>query len=192
RNAKKAIKNIRSQNENSGDKIYKTSYVNRERGKITGKISPSGNLENQSSGGLYGAMGTVKISTQELPQNEGTSVLANNETTVIGAEGTTVLNVAGDVGTTVLNNANGVETTVLNTANVVETTALNGPGDVGTTVLNAAEGMGTTVLNDANAVGTTVLNAVGNVGSTVPNVGTATTFQVEYEITYVHSSETIV
>ena len=40
RNARKAIENIRNQNASSGDKLYKTSAVNRERGKLTDKISP--------------------------------------------------------------------------------------------------------------------------------------------------------
>ncbi len=43
-NAKKAIDDIRSQNEKTGYKTYKTSAVNRERGKLTDKISASGKL----------------------------------------------------------------------------------------------------------------------------------------------------
>ena len=67
-NARKAIENIRNQNESSGDKLYKTSQVNRERGKLTDKISPSGSLMKDPSGILGGgAMATEKISTQQLP-----------------------------------------------------------------------------------------------------------------------------
>lgn len=93
-NARKAIENIRNQNENSGDKLYKTSPVNRERGKLTDKISPSGSLMKDPSGHFAGAMATEKISTQELPPEETTVLDATNETTVldnVGAGETMVL-----------------------------------------------------------------------------------------------------
>ena len=126
-NARRAIENIRNQNESSGDKVYKTSPVNRERGKITDKISPSGSLMRNPSGILGGAMATEKISTQELPPEETTVLDATNETTV------------------------------LDTANE-------------TTVLNSEAGE------------TTVLDAQPDA---------APVFQIEYEITYIHSEEVI-
>lgn len=141
-NARKAIENIRNQNENSGDKVYKTSQVNRERGKITAKMTPSGNLARESSGGLGGAMPTEKISTQELPQVNETTLLGANETTVLGANETAVLG------------AN--ETTVLGTN---ETTVLGGGGAGETTLLSAET--------------------------------TPATFQIEYEITFIHTDEVI-
>lgn len=102
-NARKAIENIRNQNESSGDKLYKTSQVNRERGKLTDKISPSGSLMRDPSGILGGgAMATEKISTQELPQVDETTVLESNETTVLSANETTVLDISGTGETTVL------------------------------------------------------------------------------------------
>lgn len=102
-NARKAIENIRNQNENSGDKLYKTSQVNRERGKLTDKISPSGSLMRDPSGILGGgAMATEKISTQELPQVDETTVLESNATTVLGSNETSVLGNAGAGETTVL------------------------------------------------------------------------------------------
>lgn len=102
-NARKAIENIRNQNESSGDKLYKTSQVNRERGKLTDKISPSGSLMRDPSGILGGgAMATEKISTQELPQVDETTVLESNETTVLSANETTVLDFSGTGETTVL------------------------------------------------------------------------------------------
>lgn len=95
RNAKRAIENIRNRNESSGDKLYKSSKVNRERGKITDKISPSGNLIKKPSGNLGGgAMATEKISVQEFPPeaNETTVLDVANETTVLDSEvGETVL-----------------------------------------------------------------------------------------------------
>lgn len=87
-NARKAIENIRNQNESSGDKLYKTSQVNRERGKLTDKISPSGSLMKDPSGHFAGAMATEKISTQELPPEETTVLDAANETTVLDTSGT--------------------------------------------------------------------------------------------------------
>ena len=125
-NARKAIENIRSQNESTGDKTYRSSKVNRERGKITDKITPSGRLIKDPSHSLHGAMGTEKISTQELhPEdvtNETTVLTEGNETTVLtgeltGANETTVL-------TGELTGAN--ETTVLSyVAAANETTVLN-------------------------------------------------------------------
>lgn len=87
-NARKAIENIRNQNESSGDKLYKTSQVNRERGKLTDKISPSGSLMKDPSGHFAGAMATEKISTQELPPEETTVLDVANETTVLNTSGT--------------------------------------------------------------------------------------------------------
>ena len=75
--AKKAIKNIREGNIQSGDKAYKSSVVNMERGKLTDKISASGQLvKNQTSDGT--TMLTTKLDTQEL--------IGSSETTVLSAE----------------------------------------------------------------------------------------------------------
>ncbi len=104
RTAKKAIEVIRAQNESSGDKTYKSSLVNQERGKVTDKISPSGRVANKTDDMLTGAMATQKIGTQRLTAEE-TTVLGGNETTVLG----------GGNETTVLGGAN--ETTVLNSDN---------------------------------------------------------------------------
>ena len=92
--ARKAIEDIRNQNERTGEKTYRSSVVNKERGKLTDKISPSGNLEKNPSGSIWGAMRTEKISTQKLSEDvtEETTVLSNgNETTVLGGGETTVL-----------------------------------------------------------------------------------------------------
>ena len=97
-NARKAIENIRSQNEHMGNKVYKSSAVNRARGKLTDKITPSGRLQNSKDGA--GAMRTEKISTinlaeDEKNQAEETTVLNSSETTVLSenysASETTVL-----------------------------------------------------------------------------------------------------
>ncbi len=79
-NARKAIENIRNHNESTGEKTYRTSRVNKERGRLTDKISPSGRLIKNPSRSLHGAMGTEKIGTQRLNQD------GNNETTVLTGE----------------------------------------------------------------------------------------------------------
>lgn len=106
RTAKKAIENIRNQNESSGDKTYKSSLVNKERGKITDKISPSGRLVKEPTDLIGGAMATEKISTQQLVSDETVVLDSGNETTVLlSGNETTVL--SGEINNT------GNETTVL-------------------------------------------------------------------------------
>lgn len=99
--ARKAIENIRNQNETTGDRAYKSSAVNVERGKLTDKISPSGSLLKSPSDKLGLGMRTEKISTQRLSIEDGageTTLLdmGGNETTVLtpemaGANETTLL-----------------------------------------------------------------------------------------------------
>ena len=85
RTAKKAIEAIRQQNESTGNKAYKPSAVNAERGKLTDKITPSGRLQSQTAG-LPVSVGTEKFATSTLaPQPNETTVLESesNETTVL-------------------------------------------------------------------------------------------------------------
>lgn len=91
RTAKKAIENIRMQNEASGDKAYKSSAVNLERGKITDKISKSGRLIKHPETPFGTGKITEKISTQKLDTANETTVLSASETTVLSASETTVL-----------------------------------------------------------------------------------------------------
>lgn len=100
RTARKAIENIRMQNEQSGDKTYQSSAVNLERGKLTDKISQSGRLVPRSATPFGTGVITEKISTQRLSEDEAgeTSVLSEvGETAVLdsGAGETTVLETAG-------------------------------------------------------------------------------------------------
>lgn len=93
--ARKSIENIRQQNEQTGNKAYRPSPVNAERGKITDRITPSGKLEKKAGNDGI-SVGTSKLHTSELKN-------ASNETTVLESKAaeTTVLNAAtGD--TTVL------------------------------------------------------------------------------------------
>jgi len=104
--AKKAIKNIREHNEATGDKYHKVSAFNEARGKLTDKISPSGQLQRQGHSMKFG-IDTSKISTQELEYEE-----QSNETTVLSANETSVLeSSAGE--TSVLTEVNYGETSVL-------------------------------------------------------------------------------
>lgn len=86
RTARKAIENIRNQNESSGDKTYRSSLVNQERGKLTDKISPSGRLMRNPTDILGGAMATEKIGTQQLVSDETAVLDSGNETTVLTGE----------------------------------------------------------------------------------------------------------
>ena len=78
--ARKAIEDIRNQNEESGEKAYKSSAVNKERGKLTDRISPSGSLHSKPSDKLGFGMKTEKISTQRLDIEDvgETTVLSSN------------------------------------------------------------------------------------------------------------------
>lgn len=71
RTARKAIENIRMQNEQSGDKTYQSSAVNLERGKLTDKISRSGRLMPRAGTPFGTGVITEKISTAELEQPVG-------------------------------------------------------------------------------------------------------------------------
>lgn len=94
--ARKAIEDIRRQNENTGEKNYKSSPVNVARGRLTDKISPSGKLI-KNTGGIGISPQTEKFNTSELSPHTGNTELLNtgmNETTVLShsPNETTVLN----------------------------------------------------------------------------------------------------
>lgn len=74
--ARKGIQNIREKNEQSGDKTYKTSAVNRDRGKLTDKISQSGRIMQSHQEAFGTGAATSKIATQNLkPEYNETTVL---------------------------------------------------------------------------------------------------------------------
>lgn len=104
--ARKGIANIRNQNENTGVKTYKSSAVNRERGKITDRITPTGTLIKNPTDVMGGAMETTKIATGRLEaearESYETTLLeenGSNETTVLSDDGygeTTLLDKGSD------------------------------------------------------------------------------------------------
>lgn len=147
--ARKAIENIRNQNEETGDKVYKSSAVNKERGKLTDKISPSGNLHSKPSDKLGFGMKTEKISTQRLDNEdvgETTVLSSGNETTVLSSN-------AGE--TSVLN-----ETPAYNETTLLSPDMMNVPGKVD----------------------------FGDTGELPPLPGF---FEIEQEITFIHTQEII-
>lgn len=119
RNAKKAIENIRKQNEASGGKGYKASAVNLERGRLTDKITPSGNLQRRGITSGFGVH-TEKISTMKLEQQASVGMDTDNE-----SNETMVLEQDYSNETSVLNHNYSNETTVLSQQNVGETTVLS-------------------------------------------------------------------
>lgn len=130
--AKKAIRNIKEQAENVKDN--KESTVNRQRGRLTDKISESGRLIRMETNQLGMGVVTEKIGTQEFAGGNETTVLTQNETAVLDKNETTVLSQD--------------ETTVLTQND-------------------------TTVLTQSNE------SVIG------------TLFEIEYEITYIHTNERI-
>jgi len=73
-NARKAIDRIRSENEKTGEKVFKSSHTNLERGKLTDKISASGKISPATSGIKVSAP-TEKIGTAQLFSAEETTLL---------------------------------------------------------------------------------------------------------------------
>ena len=145
RTQRKAIERIRTQNEQSGDKSYRSSAVNLERGKVTDKISKSGRLIPKDPTPFGTGAITQKISTAELVAGAETDVLTVSE----------------------------------------ETSVLSAPASE-TTVLGNASAGETAVLGNASAGETAVLAPSGQTMETTSQV-----FTVEFEITYIHTSEVI-
>lgn len=106
--ARKAIEAIRQQNENTGDKAYKPSPVNIARGKVTDKISPSGNLQQRSGGLSIGAQ-TEKFATTELAASaaEATTILRSaDETTLLDGTESGVTTILSDQASVICNEQN--------------------------------------------------------------------------------------
>lgn len=93
-NARKGIENIRNRNQITGQKTYKSSKVNKDRGKVTSKIGVEIHTDNLK----VGAMGTSKL---DAPASETTLLNTASETTLLntGSE-TTILSAANE--TTIL------------------------------------------------------------------------------------------
>lgn len=103
RTARKAIEAIRQQNEATGNKAYKPSAVNAERGKLTDQITKSGKLRPRTAG-LPVSVGTEKLETAALRPSGGETELLqpiSPETTMLSdpaaATGQTEVLVQGNV-----------------------------------------------------------------------------------------------
>lgn len=136
--AKKAIENIRQQNEGTGDKAHKPSVENLKRGKVTDKISNSGRIIQAPSNSDGYTVSTAKLKADETEVLEeaigATEVLQNdafipspgNETAILGVDDnapaadpgneTTILS-AEDNAFAATQSAAGNETTVLSEPN---------------------------------------------------------------------------
>ena len=112
--AKKAIEDIINKNESTGKKTYKSSRVNKERGKITEKMTNSGKIGSGHSDLMGEAMATTKIGTQKL-QAEAREAYETALGSGAPAEQTTIL---GD--------AHASETVILDQIPLGETTVLDG------------------------------------------------------------------
>ena len=117
--ARKAIEQIRQQNEESGEKVHKTSAVNKKRGRVTDKITPSGRLR-QTTGPLGATMGTQKFAARDLMPTQDTTVLD-------GAGETSVLESPAYGETSVLESPAYGETSVLESPAYGETSVLTAP-----------------------------------------------------------------
>ena len=170
RTAKKAIQGIREQNEKTGNKSYQVSQVNRERGKLTDKISPSGRIVGKNPSSQLGySVETAKIAgiteetsvigneTSVLSQNE-TSVLSQNETSVLSQNETSVLSQN--------------ETSVLSQNVTAGLSQANVPP-----VFSAGE--------------TAFLSENAPASEPVQSSQAFSGFSIEFEITYIHTNEVI-
>lgn len=141
--ARKAIENIRQQNEVSGNKAYRPSPVNASRGKLTDKITPSGKLEARDATPSV-SVGTSKLLTQDD----------------VGSASETVLLEADSGATTLLTNAaedNGASQFV--TGNDVSSDNAGSMQNIQTGFAEAVDGYGAadaiTIEVDINFVGST-------------------------------------
>lgn len=168
RTEREGVENIRKHNEATGDKSYKSSSVNLKRGKLTDKISKSGRIMPSPSGAFSTGASTEKIATRGMRQQPAPaqSVPAADVTTVLQDENQTVVLGAADA-TTVLRDEN-------------QTVVLNTPAADATTLLAAEQ---TTLLADTE--GTVLLyNPDPQTAPAVPQ----NVFEVEIEITYIHTN----
>lgn len=75
--ARKAIADIRDQNIRTGDKRHKTSAVNLERGRITDRITESGNIQR------VGENVNTGIMTQKIDTPASVEIQEDSETTIL-------------------------------------------------------------------------------------------------------------
>lgn len=179
RTARKAIESIRKQNEQTGNKVYQSSTVNMQRGRLTDKISQSGRLISRGGDAFGVGSITAKIATQNLRTAAETDVLS-------GAPETDVLYTAAETDVLSCNQETSVlscaqETSVL--SNAPETVLL--AGGYGETSLLAPEMGSTQELGFAAP-------AAPATASPAPAIElTDQPFTIEYEITFIHTNEVI-
>lgn len=77
RTARKGIADIREQNIRTGDKRHKTSAVNLDRGRITDRITDSGNIQR------VGKTVNTGVMTQKINMSESEEMMEATETIVL-------------------------------------------------------------------------------------------------------------
>lgn len=78
RTARKSIANIRTKNEKTGGKVYRSSSTNKERPPLTSRMSPAVEIKKETT-------------TTTKQQYAETGILAENQAESLDEEGTTIL-----------------------------------------------------------------------------------------------------
>ena len=180
RNAKKAIEDIKRQNE-SYAYSDKANALNGKK-KITEKISTA-RLDNIGETTVLGYNGEDETTILGNSGTDETTVLGNN-----GTDETTVLGYSGEDEITVLGNNGTDETTVLGNNGTDETTVLGNNGTDETTVLGNNGEDKTTVLGNNGEDETIVL---GYSGELPKQMMSDAEFIVTEEIRFIHTKEWI-
>ena len=180
RNAKKAIEDIKRQNE-SYAYSDKANALNGKK-KITEKISTA-RLDNMGETTVLGYNGEDETTVLGNSGTDETTVLGNN-----GTDETTVLGYSGEDEITVLGNNGTDETTVLGNNGTDETTVLGNNGTDETTVLGNNGEDKTTVLGNNGEDETIVL---GYSGELPKQMMSDAEFIVTEEIRFIHTKEWI-
>ena len=180
RNAKKAIEDIKRQNE-SYAYSDKANALNGKK-KITEKISTA-RLDNMGETTVLGYNGEDETTVLGNSGTDETTVLGNN-----GTDETTVLGYSGEDEITVLGNNGTDETTVLGNNGEDKTTVLGNNGTDETTVLGNNGEDETTVLGNNGEDETIVL---GYSGELPKQMMSDAEFIVTEEIRFIHTKEWI-
>lgn len=85
------IKAMRESNEQSGDKSFRSSRVNLERGRLTEKVEDAGGGRTRGMPGTDELAATDKLTGQKRPPAAATAPQQEDATTLLREEGTTVL-----------------------------------------------------------------------------------------------------
>lgn len=193
--AKREIENIRAQNQQSGRKVFKSSKVNIERGKITDKISSSGHVIKSPSHSMGGSVGTEKIGSPVNNTGYENTTLLEQETSLLNGDDndysaeTSLLGSSASEETSLLTGDayySGTEETSLLSENDYDT------GSAETSVLSSEANVATQGTGYESADETTLLNTSDGPETSLLNeqIFTAEVYLLQ-EIKYVHTDEIV-